>query len=147
MYRNSGGKIKGLATFISAVLMVISVIGGLIVMFAGDAGVIAGLTIALVGCLSAWLSGLMMAAFGELVENTYYIRQMMENGAVSAPVAAPAPVVQPVQQPVYAETQPLYSEPAQPVYAAPQQPANVCPNCGSPRKGNSPFCGFCGTKF
>lgn len=146
MYRNSGGKIKGLATFLAALVMIGSAIAGLIVMMEEF---FPGLLIMLMGCLGGWLSGLTMAAFGELVENTYYIRQMMENGTV----AAPAPAVQ--AQPVYAETQPLYSEPAQPaysapqqpVYSAPQQPANICPNCGSPRKGNSPFCGFCGTKF
>lgn len=156
MYKNAGAKVKGLATTIAIIMMVIFGFAGLITMFENF---FVGLVTILVGCLSAWLIGLMLAAFGELVENTYYIRKQLTEG--NPPVnAAPARPVY-AEAPVYAEPvpQPRKETPADTTFYAPANnsfvnpnpnPASApatCPNCGSPRKGNSAFCGFCGTRL
>ena len=60
MYKNAGAKVKGLATTIAVIMMVIFGFAGLITMFENF---FVGLVTILVGCLSAWLSGLMLAAF------------------------------------------------------------------------------------
>lgn len=83
MYHNAGAKVKGLATTIAVLLMGGAVIGGLITMSVSES-LLMGLLIIGVGCLAAWLSALMLAAFGELVENTYHIRKLLSEGRSAA---------------------------------------------------------------
>ena len=171
MYNNAGGKVKGLATTITVLTMIVAIIFGLIGM---SQSFLAGLFIILFGCLGAWLSGLMLAAFGELVENTYYIRKHLTEGVapVSAPPARPAYADTPVSRAEIntvmqrdgvpygdAVVQAKKEKTADTTFYAPANnsfvnpnpnPASApatCPNCGSPRKGNSAFCGFCGTRL
>lgn len=74
MYDNAGSKVKGLAYTITTLLMIVAVLAGMVAMIDSVFG---GLLVMVIGCIAAWLSGLTMAAFGELVENTYYIRKML----------------------------------------------------------------------
>ena len=148
MYRNTGAAIKVLATILAVLMMIASVASGVYVIVEAEE-IVAGLIVIVVGCFASWLSCLMMAAFGELVNNTHKILKLLKTMPQEKPV-----VVMP--QPV-----PEHSAPAmqpEPVYAAPvkveQAPGgdvntnvNTCPTCGTPRKGNSAFCAFCGTKF
>lgn len=135
MYNNAGSKVKTLAKTIAIVLMVLSVLGGIGTMIAGS--FIAGLLAAALGCLGAWLSGLTLAAFGELVENSNKIVKALGADAPKGRPAAPA---------AYQQAPAGY----QPRPAAPQQrpaAAQVCRVCGAPRKSSSPFCGSCGAKM
>ena len=131
MYNNAGAKVKTLAQTIAIILMVFSCLGGLGMIIGGS--FLGGIIIAAVGCLSAWLSGLCLAAFGELVENTNKIAKHL-GADVGAPRARQAaPYQQPQGRP-----------------AAPQgRPASgqVCRACGAPRRSSSPFCGSCGAKI
>ncbi len=157
MYNNAGGKIKGLATVIVAIGMIASVILGIVAMFGNF---FAGLLTAAIGCLSAWLSGLMMAAFGELVENSYKILQILSNGkAIDEPKAPEAPAYAKVSvSPAdisdvmqrdgvgYGEAM-MTAKREKMAAPVPAAKPDVCPGCGAPRKGNGAFCGFCGTKL
>ena len=148
MYHNSGAVIKVLATIL-AVLMMIGCVAAGVFMIVEEEETEIGLTIIIGGCLVSWLSCLMMAAFGELVNNTHKILKLLKAMPQEKPV-----IVMP-------QTVPEYSAPAkraESVYEAPvkvEQASNedlnannnTCPTCGTPRKGNSAFCAFCGTKF
>ena len=148
MYHNSGAIIKVLATILAVLMMIGCVAIGLYYIIEFEE-IEVGLPIMIGGSLISWLSCLMMAAFGELVNNTHKILKLLKTMPQEKPV-----VVMP--QPM-----PEHSAPAmqpEPVYAAPvkveQAPGgdvntnvNTCPTCGTPRKGNSAFCAFCGTKF
>lgn len=82
MYNNSGAKVKGLASFFAGLGMAGSILFGVVSMIAGRGfgGIFGGVLIAAVGCLASWLSGLVLAAFGELVQNTYEILQILKEG-------------------------------------------------------------------
>ena len=74
MYNNSGAKVKGVATTITVLTIIFSVMLGLFVMIESF---LSGLLVIAFGCVGAWLSGLLLAAFGELVENSHKILQIM----------------------------------------------------------------------
>ena len=133
MYNNAGAKVKTLAKTIAIIMMVFSCLGGLGTIIAGS--FLGGIVIAAVGCLGAWLSGLTLAAFGELVENS---NKIVKTLGADAPKGRPAASYQ--QAPAGYQPRP----------AAPQQrpaAAQVCRSCGAPRKSSSPFCGSCGAKM
>lgn len=175
MYKNAGAKVKGLATFVVVLMMIVCVIAGFGVMVSGrrGSGTLPGLLIIVGGCFAAWLSGLMLAAFGELVENSYYIRKMLAEGA-SVPTGDSNPVV--TAKPDFSDVSVTHAEInavmqrdgvayGEAVVIAKKEKMNggiiftdvttgnsnvnneVCPNCGSPRKNNSTFCGYCGTRL
>ena len=148
MYRNTGAAIKVLATIL-AVLMMIACVAGGVYWIVEEEEIGIGLATIIGGCIVSWLSCLMMAAFGELVNNTHKILKLLKAMPQEKPV-----VVMP--QPVPEYIAPVKKE--EPVYAPPvkfeqasgedlNSNANTCPTCGTPRKGNSAFCAFCGTKF
>ena len=156
MYRNTGAVIKVLATIL-AVLMMIGCVAAGVFLIVEEEEVEMGLAIMIGGCLVSWLSCLMMAAFGELVNNTHKILKLLKAMPLEKAV-----VVMPQSVPEYAPAaRAEYSAPvkkAESVYAAPAKfeqgsnedlnaNANTCPTCGTPRKGTSAFCAFCGTKF
>ena len=87
MYENIGKKIKTLATVISVILIIGSVIGGIAVLVEceGDGdGAVIGWLVMLLGPLFAWLSGFMLYGFGELVDKTCDIERILRTGAAGA---------------------------------------------------------------
>ena len=93
MFTRIGKKIKTVATVLFYALAAASVIGAFYVIInfgqllgTGNA-VLLGILIALVGCLLAWLSALMLYGFGEMVDNTAIIRDALTGGAASAQTA------------------------------------------------------------
>ena len=72
MYNNTGKCIKSLTKVIVIVEMGFSVVGGLVL--AGISGVVIGLLVGALGCLLAWLSGLILATYGDIADNLYAIR-------------------------------------------------------------------------
>ena len=169
MYHNSGAIVKGLATVIVALMMLAVIVGGVFFIVQTEKFGLGALII-VGGCLAAWLSGLMLAAFGELVQNSYKILKVLNE--MKANSAVPQPRVEYVETPAnngyngyngyngnYSNMDP-YSNSATNVYgtpgndmgnnattAVPAANPDVCPNCGSPRKNNSAFCGYCGTRL
>lgn len=71
MFNNIGGKIKGVAQFITLIGIIVSVIIFLIIVSSGnDQSFILGFVILIVGCIGSWLSSLLLYGFGQLVENS-----------------------------------------------------------------------------
>lgn len=73
MYDNVGQKIKGLVSAVVKLMIFFSILFGIIVIIASFAteiyiGVFAGLAIAILGSLSAWMSGLILYAYGEITQ-------------------------------------------------------------------------------
>lgn len=140
MFTKIGKKIKTMATALFYILDVSSVIGALYVIFnfnsllgVGNA-VLIGVLIVLIGCLLAWLSAIALYGYGELVDNSTIIKDILSGGAPAvqeekkrspmnilskaASSVRPANPVQPVQQPQNAG---VYSPP-QTTRAYVQQP-------------------------
>lgn len=75
-FDNIGGKIKGLAKFIFAILTIIALIGGLFFLIKGkevvgnDVIEIIGLLIIMVGPILAWINSWLLYGFGQLIENS-----------------------------------------------------------------------------
>ena len=148
MYRNTGAAIKVLATIL-AVLMMIGCVGiGLYYIIEFEEYEV-GLPIMIGGCIVSWLSCLMMAAFGELVNNTHKILKLLKAMPQEKPVVVvPQPMPEYIapakkEEPVYASSVKFEQASGEDLNAN----ANTCPTCGTPRKGSSAFCAFCGTKF
>ena len=79
MFKNPGGKIKGLAKVIFIVLCALYVIAGIVMIVAGIAReellyIPVGLVTIGVGILIAWLSVLFLYAYGSMVEDVARIR-------------------------------------------------------------------------
>lgn len=81
MFSNIGGKIKGLATVISVIGIGLSVICGIIMIIAGansgGAMVGTGFAVLIVGSLASWIGAFIIYGFGELIENTTVIAELM----------------------------------------------------------------------
>lgn len=171
MYKNSGAKVKGLATFFAVLGMIGSVIMAVVIMASNETeeGIILGVVVALVGCLFAWLSGLLLAAFGELVQNTYEILQLlkgMKSGKAGPLTPAEAgtkvtaeeidnvmkrnnaPYVEAVIQAKKEKSATVASAPVKEVSAEKTAPAEkVCSRCATRNKPDSVFCFNCGSKL
>lgn len=81
MFSNVGGKIKSLAVAIFWLEVIGAVVAGsAVIITTGGRGesILLGAGIILGGVVVSWLSVLFTYAFGELVENSTYIRAMME---------------------------------------------------------------------
>ncbi|MBR5111552.1 MAG: hypothetical protein IK099_15345 [Clostridia bacterium] len=90
MFSKIGKKIKTVATVLFYVLAAASVIGGFYVIFnfgsllgTGNA-ILMGILIALAGCLFACISAFMLYGYGELVDNSAIIKDLLQ-GSASAP--------------------------------------------------------------
>ena len=75
MFDNIGGKIKTLASVITWLGIVGSVIIGIILMATAEELIFAGIIIAIVGSISSWIGSFLLYGFGELVENSAIIAQ------------------------------------------------------------------------
>ena len=89
MFKNIGSKIKGLANFLFWFLATVSIIVGVVVIFAGlgntngnienaFASLFEGLAIAVGGFLFAWLENFLLYGFGELVDTNQKILNILE---------------------------------------------------------------------
>ena len=77
MFDDIGGKIKGLATFICWVGIIVCVILGIVMIVNATGGyrtdggmVVAGILIIVIGSLLSWVGSFVLYGFGELVENS-----------------------------------------------------------------------------
>ena len=78
MFKNIGGKIKGLAKVICIVEIAISVVAGIGMICSGynDAMVSMGCVVMIVGPLVSWIDSFFTYGFGELIENTTVIAEL-----------------------------------------------------------------------
>ena len=88
MYENTGKKILSLARVLTVLMMVVVIITGIGIGVGISAihppiGLISAVLVIVIGCLSAWLSNLLLAGFGELVSNSFELLQIAKHGGVS----------------------------------------------------------------
>lgn len=92
MYKNVGAKIKALATVFLALWILVSVITGITVIAVNEYLVWVGIAVILIGSAMGWLAGIMVYAYGELVDRTTKIEMLLRLSAMSGPVpSAEAP--------------------------------------------------------
>lgn len=82
MYSNAGKSIKDIVTKVVVFQMIISILLALVVFFAriGDGGLIIGILVGVLGCFSAWLSGLVLYAYGDIADNLSQINSKLDKG-------------------------------------------------------------------
>ena len=87
MFDNIGGKIKGLAKVLCWVGIIFSVISGIVTMVAGanvrgagGVGIFGGLLTIAIGCVLSWIGSFFTYGFGQLIENTDFIRDSLSAG-------------------------------------------------------------------
>lgn len=170
MYNNSGAKVKGLATVIVTLSMIGSVILGLILMVATESFLLGAIVIGN-GCFVAWLSGLMLAAFGEMVENTYYLRKVVteklgepedgeqkseytekknENVNQSDDEEVTDEEIREIRHRLgvgIGDAMAIAREEKRAKKNTAEKHQRCCPNCNSPYQGAVLFCGKCGTRL
>lgn len=78
MFKNIGGKIKGLAKVICIVGIAISIVVGIGMICSGYNGAMVGMGFAvmIVGSLVSWIGSFFAYGFGELIENTTVIAEL-----------------------------------------------------------------------
>ena len=159
MFTKIGKKIKTVATVLFYVLAVSSVIGAFYVIFnfgkivgTGNA-ILLGVLIALLGCLVAWLSSITLYGYGELVDNSEIIKDILTGGEPprreekkASPLSSLAKAVDTVRaarpaQPAQQQGQSAYQPPrAMPTYSQARQPAAYTQQQSNPyqRAGSYP---------
>lgn len=77
MFDNVGGKIKGVARFVTWLGIIASVIGFFILVVSDT--IMLAFAVLIVGCVVSWLSSLTLYGFGQLVENSDSMVRMNVN--------------------------------------------------------------------
>lgn len=82
MFNNIGNKIKTYAEVVSWIGIIACIIIGVISIISGIASatigpIIVGLLVALIGCLTCWISAFVLYGFGQLVENSDIIAKTL----------------------------------------------------------------------
>lgn len=147
MFTNIGSKIKSLATAFFWIGIAGSAVGGIALIAMGEEmAILAGILLIVGGCLGSWIGNFFIYGFGQLVENSDRMVQLMESRAGNAPKReretppARAPRQKHAPKPPKAEPQVL-------------QPAEVeeikCPHCGeelyvSEEETEGFACPYCG---
>lgn len=74
LFKNAGAKLKALAKISFVISLIIGEIIGIVVIASGDDIIIIGVTLVIISPLLAWMSSIILYAFGELCENVNDIR-------------------------------------------------------------------------
>ena len=163
MYKNCGAKVKGLASAVATLGMAGAVMVGLVMALAArDAsGLFAGILLAAGGSLAAWLGSLLLATFGELVQNSYEILQLMKAGGSGMDAAMLVPKVDVTEEEIafvmsrdglpYVDAmirakQEKFKRLHGEIQKKPIRREGECPACGAVSKGAN-FCTKCGAKL
>ena len=106
MFKNIGGKIKGLAKFLFWLMVIISIIGGVAILAMSIAnmgdepltivyGMLGCVACILIGILLAWLQNFLLYGLGELIDSNSKMLKILEDHYT--PQVMPAVMQQPVQ--------------------------------------------------
>lgn len=79
MYNNVGGKIKGIASFVTGIGIAISVCAGIVMIAVLEDLVFWGFLVMIVGSIASWLATLLLYGFGQLIENSDIIAKHLKN--------------------------------------------------------------------
>ena len=135
MYQNAGRSIKSVVSVLVTVGYTLSIIGALVIMIIGavngeeNAGIvvlsmIGAIIVGGLGCLSTWLSGLWLYAYGEITDRLISIDERLADLDESADQ----------------EDEP-WSDKVEEDHSTRVQ---YCPQCGARNDANSLFCSTCG---
>ena len=80
MFKNIGGKIKGVAQFVTWLGIMASVV---IFLILKNDNVLLGFVLLIVGCVGSWLSSLCLYGFGQLIENSDIIAESSKQRQLS----------------------------------------------------------------
>lgn len=72
-----GDTIQSAGTVICVILVIVSLIGGIVILSTSKYLTAVGLIVMAVGCLLAWLTTLLMRGFGQLISDTAMIRALL----------------------------------------------------------------------
>lgn len=78
MFSYIGKKIKGLTTFVCWVGIIASIVGGLVVACSDEDLILTGILVMAAGSLTSWISSFLLYGFGELIDTTMEIRDMLK---------------------------------------------------------------------
>ncbi len=85
MFNNIGNKIKGLASIITWIGIIISAVLGIALMYLSHEFAFMGLCVFLVGALMSWICSSLFYGFGELIERTCRIGDYLYSHQAGAP--------------------------------------------------------------
>ena len=159
MFEDIGKKIKGLALTVFWIETIGAFVTGMVLMLTSEYLILSGLFVMFLGPLCAWLSTLVLYAFGELVdktsqneENSRRILAILKNQKNSNPqpvtTTGSRPQIKPASNPVesFLAKPDKFSE-EEPVEAAILDDQKICPVCGMVQKADRSVCWKCGQKF
>ena len=110
MFENIGGKIKGLASAICGIGMIISCLIGLGMIISDDDMILYGIIIAVIGCFFSWIGSFLLYGYGQLIENSDKLVQLAKRPMVPTAVAPVAPAQQVYAAPVQQAVNPISSD-------------------------------------
>jgi hypothetical protein len=130
MFDNIGGKIKTLAMTLTGLGITLSIVAGVISLSDGS---IEGLFIMIFGSLLSWLGSFLLYGFGQLVENSDRMVELLEE-------IAPEPAA-----PAHPEHTVPYHPSVDETVSPPVTPADwVCYSCGNTNFHKVHTCQICG---
>lgn len=132
MFDNIGSKLKGLAYTVSALGIIASILGAIVLWGANsshNSTIGTGLLVLIVGCVVSWVGGFFTYGFGELIEQQATIISLLEkpNKAAGKPLETEFP-----------------SAPATPTSTIDMPTAWKCPECGASNAFGVLHCKRCG---
>ena len=157
MFKNPGDKIKGLAVANFFIDCLAAVIGG-IVLICDDYGWVGFVTI-VGGLFIAYVTALLLYGFGELIENSSYLKPKEKepeilphfNKSATQPSVQQQPKAVTPQQTTTSTNAKNESEPHEgpvhPIVSSTDDNMIICPKCGCSQVSNRRVCWKCGAKF
>lgn len=141
MVENSGPEIKNAGKTVMTLGMILSLFAGFVIMAIPNWGFVVGIVYMIAGCFGAWLIGLILKGFGEIVDNSYHMRLAQEGKKApdqKTPDAGPAPAARSAAPQPEVQTEPVRK---------PARRERLCPGCGMPGLSADTFCYICGTRL
>ena len=148
MYKDPGQKVMTLATVFAVILGIIAIIEGIVIWVGmakvrqGGLGFLLFIVVAAVGCVIAYISYIMLYAFGELVDNTSQILKKMPDSSMFQAQSGIDKIHRPGER-MYPNAVP--EKPT--ATPAPEKNTVTCPFCKKESPKGTVFCGGCGAKI
>ena len=140
MFSDYGKKVMQLASVLAAIVIILSVLGGLALMVAAKK-ILAGIFVIIIGLALAYLGNIMMYAFGELVYNTSQILRNLQSPTTTE--HSQDRVIHPGEK-MYPNAAPTTKPVSAPSTA---QDTITCPFCKKALPKGTVFCGSCGAQI
>lgn len=126
MFDNIGKKIKALTKVVCWIGMILTLALGIVLVAVYSNNVAIGIPIMVGGPLLCWIGSFLMYGFGELVDRTMSIEEMMRKGAFGGSLGAGGSAVS-VSAPAVSGGAPSFHTSAEPVNSVPANPLSSAP--------------------